>query len=111
MKTRNAVGTFIPLSREEKVRFLLRLAHELTLVARESYEPGTEALTHPARVRAVNEIQHRILAFLIALVEDDPRRYPDDVLLAIILEDNDRDPEFRNQVWGAFDRACSSLAD
>src|SRR5262245_40353534 len=100
MKTVEPAGKFSRLTREEKIRFLLRLAHELTIVARESYEPGSEALAHPARVRSVNEIQHCILAFLIALTENDPRRYPDDVFVAILSED--RDPEFRIQVQEAF---------
>lgn len=108
MKTLDPAQTFAQLSREDKVRFLSRLAWELTVVARDSYEPGTEQLLHPARVRAVNELQHSLLGYLVALTNDDTHRYPDDVLVAILLEE-DRDAQLRQQVAYAFDRAFAFL--
>lgn len=60
--------------------------YELTLVARDSYEVGGDGLTNPQRVRRINEVQHRVGAYLVALTRDNPNRYPDDVIVRIILE-------------------------
>jgi hypothetical protein len=99
---------FLRYSREEKIAFLLRLAHELTIVARDTYEAGTEGVTNAPRLRMLNEIQHRILAFLIALCDEDSRRYPDEVLAAIVL-DGGQDQGLQSQLKDAFDRAASLL--
>ena len=54
--------TFRALTSGEQVRLLIRLARELTLVARHYYVPGTLELTDPAAVRLANEVQHRVIA-------------------------------------------------
>jgi hypothetical protein len=54
--------TFRALPRADQIRVLIRLARELTLVARNYYVPGTLELADPAAVRLVNEIQHRVTA-------------------------------------------------
>ncbi len=82
----SAIATFASYSPEEKTDFLLRLAHALTVLARDTYEVKQEGLTDPARMRIINETQHRVIGFLLALVKNDPKRYPDDVLMNIILE-------------------------
>ena len=43
------------------------------------------ALTDARRARLINEVQHRVSAFLWALLRDDTRRYPDDVFVKLIL--------------------------
>jgi hypothetical protein len=91
------------MSRENKIRFLCRLRLELTVVARHTYTPQTEDISHPAHLRAINELQHRILGYLNALTFDDPRRYPDDVLIAIILEAG-KDEEQRQSIHEVFER-------
>jgi hypothetical protein len=63
--------------------------HELSIIARDSYEVGRDGLTNPQRVRRINEVQHPVSAFLCALLRSDTQRYPDDVLLKIILEHPD----------------------
>src|SRR5690242_18271076 len=109
MNTLEATEALIRSSPVQKRTFLLRLAHELTIVARDTYEAGTERVTNAPRLRALNEIQHRILGFLIALTNDDPRRYPDEVLAAILL-DGGADPELQRQLEQAFDRVAALLA-
>jgi hypothetical protein len=96
------------MSRDNKVRFLSRLAFELTVAARDTYVPQTEDLSHPAHLRAINELQHRILSYLSALTSGDAVVYPDNVLIAIILEAG-KDVIQRGQVHDAFDRALSSV--
>jgi hypothetical protein len=80
------VEAFCQMSCQEKTDFLVRIGFKLTVVARSAYEAGTENLTHPRWLRSINEVQHRILGYLAALVGDDSRRYPDDVLARIMLE-------------------------
>lgn len=80
-----AIDVFSSYSPEEKKEFLAQLSYELTLIARGGYEAGGDGLADPRFVRAVNEVQHRVSAFLWALLRDDPQRYPDDVFVKIIL--------------------------
>ena len=89
MSTDEAIAIFSSLSQRDKEEFLAHLIHELTIIARDSYEVGGDALVNPQRVRSINEIQHRISAFLWALLRNDSKRYPDDVLVKIILEHPD----------------------
>jgi hypothetical protein len=99
----DAIDTFSHYSSQEKSDFLIRLAHALTILARETYEVGGEGLTQPIRLRLINEIQHRVMGFLVALQEPDIRRYPDEVLVKIILE-HPEDSDLQRQVWEMFDR-------
>lgn len=91
MTTDEAIAVFSSYSSEEKKEFLAQLMYELTIVARDSYAPQEDGLTNPQRVRLINEVQHRLSAFLGALLRDDPRRYPDDVLVRIVLEESGDD--------------------
>jgi hypothetical protein len=58
----NPDEAFRTLTPHERARLLIRLARELTLVARHYYVAGTLELTDPSAVRLVNEIQHRVTA-------------------------------------------------
>lgn len=40
--------------------FLAEVAYEMTIRARETYEPGTHGVSEPARLRAINEVMHRL---------------------------------------------------
>jgi hypothetical protein len=89
MDADKAINVFISYSHAEKADFLAQLMYELTLVVRDNYELGQDGLDNPCRVRRVNEVQHRVSAFLLALLRDNPQRYPDEVLAKIILEQPD----------------------
>jgi len=106
MTADQAVAVFSSYSSGEQAEFLAQLMVELTLVARDSYEVGGDGFTFPQRVRRLNEVQHRISEFLWALLHDDPSRYPDDVLLRIILEQPD-DPALGQQLNEAFARSAA----
>jgi hypothetical protein len=97
------IAVFVSYSAEEKKEFIARLMYELTLVVRDSYEVGGESLTNPQRVRRVNEVQHRVAAYLTALMRNDPNRYPDDVLVRIVLE-HPLDRELGQQLTDVFTR-------
>jgi hypothetical protein len=72
------------LDRNAQILLLARLAHEMTVCARETYVVGTEDIADPQRLRMFNELLHRITGQLIPLVHDDSERYPDDVFAAMI---------------------------
>lgn len=48
----------------EKIHFLARLAHELTVCARSTYGAGTDRVIEPCVLRGYNELQHRVSASL-----------------------------------------------
>ncbi len=51
----------------------------------------------------MNELQHRLLSFLMALMKNDANRYPNDMFVRLILE-RPEDWEFRRQLQEVFDR-------
>jgi hypothetical protein len=71
-------------------------------VARDSYVVGELGVHALERLRAINEIQHRVLAHIGALAGRDERRYPNDVLLSIVLEDGDEHARART-LWAVED--------
>jgi hypothetical protein len=86
MTTDEAIAVFSSYSPGEKKEFLAQLMYELTVIMRgETYEYDGDGLTDPRRARLINEVQHRVSAFLWALLRDDARRYPDDVFVRLIL--------------------------
>ena len=109
MPSHNPTEVFVKLTRDEKLDFLLRLAHDLTIVGRDAYTVGGNGLDAPHRLREINEVEHRILAFCLALKQDNPKRYPDDVLLRIILE-HPEDSELQRQILSSFDRVMALQA-
>jgi hypothetical protein len=61
----NAEGRWLwSLQRDQRMLFLARLAHELTVVGRNSYRVQTEELDQPCQLRMANEILHRVTACL-----------------------------------------------
>ena len=110
MNVRQAITTFSHYSPQEKSDFLLQLAHALTIIARDTYEVAGEGLTQPARLRRLNEVQHRIASFLVALMrQEDGQRYPDDVLVRLILE-HAEDLELQRQLQEAFSHLMAQMA-
>jgi hypothetical protein len=106
MTADEAAAVFSSYSPGEKAEFTAQLIYELTLVARESYEAGGEGLSDPRRVRRVNELQHRLSAFLWALLREDPKRYPDELLVRLVLE-QPGDPALGRQLCETFARLAA----
>jgi hypothetical protein len=109
MNDSSLVQAFINRSCAEKVSLLLRLAHELTVIARDTYDRESDGLTNPVRTRTINEVQHRVLSFLISLRENNINRYPDDVLVGIIV-DHPEDIELQRQLQEVLSRLVSQVA-
>jgi hypothetical protein len=57
--------------RKGQVGFLVNLANELTIAARSTYQVGSDQLENPEQLRTYNELQHRILACLRQMINDD----------------------------------------
>ena len=53
------------LSDHEKAVLLARLAHTLTICARDTYEAGTEQVLEPETLRAYNELSHRVTGAVV----------------------------------------------
>lgn len=106
MTNEEAIAVFSAYSPAEKEEFVAQLIHELTIVGRDTYAVGQDGLTEPQRLRLINEVQHRLSAYLWALLRHDERRFPDDVLLRIVLEWGN-DPEFEQQARATFARVAA----
>lgn len=102
------VDAFRALPIAAQIETLVHLIYELTIVARDTYEPSSLELRYPQRLRYLNEVQHRIAGHVLALLTGDPGRYPDDVLASMILEADD--PELHRQIAAAFARSLSQQA-
>jgi hypothetical protein len=58
------------LDRDRRTLFLAQLAHELTIVGRNSYRVQSEDLDQPRQLRETNEILHRVTACLKDALQD-----------------------------------------
>jgi len=104
-----AIEMFCTYSPQAKIDFLVQLAHALTILARDTYAVGEDGLTNPSRLRIINEIQHRVTGYLMALHRNDPKRYPDDVLVRIILE-HPEDQDLNRQLQQTWSRLMGQMA-
>jgi hypothetical protein len=99
---------FQQLSADKQIRVLAAFGHNLTIAARDTYEFQAPGVRAPERLRGINEIQHRVLAHILALTIPDAWRYPDDALLSIALEHGD-DHLGAQALW-AFENALNRQA-
>ena len=63
------VTAYTALTKEQKLRVLLRVSGELTIIARTAHFQGV--IEKPERIIAANEVQHRIIDMMLRLVEKD----------------------------------------
>jgi len=96
---------FRTLSDVDQAHVLAAFAFELTILARDSYEVESDQLSDPALLRRLNEIQHRTTSAILARLRNDKARYPDDVLLQIIVDGNDH---LDARVRGSFAKAWNA---
>jgi hypothetical protein len=106
MKISEAITFFSSLSETEQQKFLALFSHWLTILARDTYEIGTQNITNSPKIRRINEIQHQISSHLLALLENNKERYPDEVLLKIILE-NTEDEAFESEMLWVFEQTAN----
>jgi hypothetical protein len=89
MTADEAVAAYSVLSASEQLRVLAEYAHDLTVIARGTYIPQTEDIADPRRLRLLNEVQHRVTGHMRHLISGDSKRYPDDVIVRIIIAEDD----------------------
>lgn len=53
------------LSDDAKTAYLARVAHTLTICARDTYEFGTEDVLNPQTLRAHNELLHQVIGSIV----------------------------------------------
>lgn len=68
-----------------QTRFLAKPLSHLTMTARITYEVG-QGVADGDLLRAFNEAHNRVASQLSHLLEDEVRRYPDDVFANIIID-------------------------
>jgi hypothetical protein len=83
--TTNFKNAFSALPEQQQALVLAAFAFELTILARDGYESGTEELSDPQLVRRINEMQHRVSIAIVSRLKNDTGRYPDDVLMDIVV--------------------------
>lgn len=109
MTVHQAMEIFCNYAPHEKIDFLVHFAHALTILARDTYEVGGEGLTQPSRLRRITEVQHRVLGGVIALMKQEAKRYPDDVLVRLLLEQPE-DRDLQQQLHEAFSHLTAQMA-
>ena len=109
MTVHQAIDIFHRYSPQDKIDFLVHFAHALTILARDTYEVGGEGLTQPSRLRRITEVQHRVLGGVIALIKQEAKRYPDDVLVRLLLE-HPEDRDLQQQLQAAFSHLITQMA-
>lgn len=82
-------AAYSALSASEQLHVLADYAHDLTVVARGTYTPHTEDVADPHRLRLLNEVQHRVTGHMRHLISGNTQRYPDDVIVRIIIAEDD----------------------
>jgi hypothetical protein len=69
-----------------KARFLAVLSNQLTIFMRSEYDESADCSRRVKRLMGSNELQHHMSSELRHHLEEDLDRYPDEVLLNILLE-------------------------
>jgi hypothetical protein len=105
----DAMSRYQSLSRDRQLRFLAQCGMNLTVAARETYEFQASGVVAPERLRRINEIQHRVLGHVIALLENSSQRYPDDAIVRIVLAASDTDPRVASMAAWAFQHALERV--
>lgn len=96
---------FARLPEAHRPQFLSAFIHDMTVFMRSAYE--LEGADSAARLKAWNELLHRLSANLEAMLAGSVDRYPDDVLMQIVAAADDG---LRQVVDVAFARALERAA-
>lgn len=81
---------FIASNEDEQIKMLVRIGYAFSMEGRSTYEAGTEGVLEPAKLRWVNEAEHRVFAHLRDLLSGTANRHPDEVIADILIEHFER---------------------
>jgi hypothetical protein len=102
------IADYSQRSPEQQIRVLCLLSFYLTLTGRSLYGSDTSVEDRAQGLKIINEIQHSIVSQVGPLLEDSPKRYPDDVFINIIIE---KSGELREAVIWDLQEALPRTAD
>ena len=77
---------FSSLSSERQAQELAYWLEIVTVDARDTYIPATQAIADPVRLRGFNELQHKLAAQLRSILAEEQQQYPYEVFFAMILD-------------------------
>ncbi len=99
----NAEGQWLAsLGSDDRKLFLANLAHQLTVAGRDSYRPGTNELDKPQLLRKVNEVLHRVTAWLRSELAKPGTPEFCEALGQIVLAQSDSDfAQLTNWAWSS----------
>lgn len=108
MNQESATALLASLAENKKLGMLANLSYHLTIVARDTY--GAEGTVKDARrLRAINEIQHRVTAALRTLTEGgNSHGIPNDSLAALFFAKRD-DETLARLLAFAFEQAANCV--
>ena len=109
MNLQSEIRNFVELSPLDKARFLVRFMYELTLEARGFYTATGVQDIDMAKLRFINEIQHRLTRFIEQILIDDPARSADDILLRLLLAPR-AEKAIEDMLHAAYVRTIQALA-
>ncbi|WP_146187895.1 hypothetical protein [Acidovorax sp. CF316] len=90
-----------------QIIFLTALSNALTVAGRDSYVPQSEELEHPAHLRQINEIQHRVAACTYELLTNESTESFRRSIAHLVLDQSDQ-RMLGNMQW-AWKRAKENL--
>lgn len=83
---RTLTSRYADLDLSTQQLFLAKAGYWLSLSARETFRPGTDAVDNAPLLRAFSEAHHRIFDQLIGMMAGSDQRYPDDVFANILVD-------------------------
>jgi hypothetical protein len=104
----SAKSSFLALSQKDKELVLLSILYQLTIAIRDVFLTETDGVKLDA-AQSASEINHRVLSSIMAVSTGKPR-YPDDVLIDIVLDSFSGSSlrRYLPQIWDASIRAPNS---
>lgn len=86
MSWKSELDRFKSMSTEERVSWLAHLMFFVSMLARGTYEPGTNGLDNATDLRRFNELLHRIATHQLKTIDEDPAGMPDEIFFTILDE-------------------------
>ncbi len=108
MEISEAKTRYNELSKEQKIDFLVRFSHTLTIIGRECYDVDGTGVKHPKSLRYINEMQHRILGVAMGPRGKAKDEKHQDWIVDLMLEHENE--LLKSQSSWAFEQAISGVA-
>ncbi|HEY4330293.1 MAG TPA: hypothetical protein VGN88_11200 [Phycisphaerae bacterium] len=86
MTVKALAQAFAALRPHDQAELLAGWGYALTIDARDTYIPGTQAVADPVRLRGFNEIEHRVCGQLRAILNSVEERYSDEGFFGMLVD-------------------------